>query len=63
MSKIHDEAYAKVCQEIEKLQLENSELRDELLFYTGLPGQMYKIDVKIKCLNRFSVPLLPNTPI
>jgi hypothetical protein len=50
MSEIKDEAYAKALQEIEKLRLKHSELMDELLSYTGLPGQMQKIDVKIKQL-------------
>ena len=57
MSEIKNDAYAKACQEIEKLRLENSKLREErleltyeLLSYTGLPGQMHKIDVKIKQL-------------
>ena len=27
--------------------MENGELKDELLSYTGLPGQMHKSDVKI----------------
>jgi hypothetical protein len=51
MSEIQNEALAKTCQEIEKLQLENAELSeklleltDELLSYTGLPGQMHRID-------------------
>ena len=62
MSEIRDEAYAKSCQEIEKLRLENSKLRedwleltDELLSYTGLPGQMHRIDVKIKQLKSLLV--------
>jgi hypothetical protein len=53
----NEEAYAKACQEIEKLQLENSQLKeqcleltDELLSYTGLPGHLHKIDVKIEQL-------------
>jgi hypothetical protein len=53
----NDEAYVKACQEIEKLQSENSplkeqclELTDELLSYTGLPGHLHRIDVKIKQL-------------
>jgi hypothetical protein len=50
MSEIHDEAYTEAHQEIEKLQLENSELKEEMLFYTGLAGQMYKMDVRTKQL-------------
>jgi chromosome segregation ATPase len=53
MSENQEEA----CQEIEKLREENSKLReewleltDELLSYTGLPGQMHRIDVKIEQL-------------
>ena len=58
----NEEAYAKACQEIEKLQLENSklkehclELTDELLSYTGLPGHLHRIDVKIKQLKSLLV--------
>jgi hypothetical protein len=57
LSQIKNDAHAKACQEIEKLRLENSELKedwleatDALLSYTGLPGQMHKIDVEIKQL-------------
>ena len=59
MSEIDNEAAG---QEIERLQLENSKLReewlelsDELLSYTGLPGQMHRIDVKIKQLKSLLV--------
>jgi hypothetical protein len=52
MSQIEKEA---ARQEIEKLQLENSKLRqdwleatDALLSYTGLPGHLHRIDVKMK---------------
>jgi hypothetical protein len=55
MSEIRDEAYAKACQEIEKLQLENAklkeewlELSDEMLSFTGLPGHLHRLDVKMK---------------
>ena len=57
MSENQEEASAPARQEIERLQQENSqlrdevlELRDELLRYTGLPGQMHRIDVKMKHL-------------
>ena len=50
MSEIHDEAYTEARQEIEKLQLENSELKEGMLFYTGLAGQMHKMDARIKQL-------------
>jgi hypothetical protein len=57
MSEIQDEAYAKACQEIERLQLENSKLReewlelsDQMLSYTGLPGHLHRLDVTIKHL-------------
>jgi hypothetical protein len=50
MSEIHDEAYTEARQEIEKLHLENSELKEEMLFYTGLAGQMHKIDARIRQL-------------
>ena len=49
-------------QEIEKLQQENSrltdevlELRDELLRYTGLPGHLHRLDVKMKQLKSLLV--------
>ena len=50
MSEIHDEAYTEARQEIEKLLLENSELREQILLYTGLAGQMHKMDSRIKQL-------------
>ena len=59
MSEIDNEV---LRQEIEKLRLENSKLRedrleltDELLSYTGLPGQMHRIDVKMKELKALLV--------
>jgi hypothetical protein len=62
MSENQEEAYAKACQEIEKLREENSKLRDqwleatdELLSYTGLPGHLHRIDVKIKQLKSLLV--------
>ena len=42
MREIQNEAYTEACQEIEKLQLENSELMEEMLVYTGLCGQMHR---------------------
>lgn len=57
MSEHQEEAYAKALEEIEKLRLENSklkeqwlELMDEQLSYTGLPGRLHRIDVEIKQL-------------
>ena len=57
MSDNKDEAFAKACQEIEKLQLENRKLRedwlelsDQMLSFTGLPGHLHRLDVKIKHL-------------
>jgi hypothetical protein len=59
MSEIDNEG---ARQEIQKLQEENSRLRedrleltDELLSYTGLPGHLHRIDVKIKELKSFLV--------
>jgi hypothetical protein len=58
MSENQEEA----CQEIEKLREENSKLRDqwleatdELLSYTGLPGHLHRIDVKVKHLKSLLV--------
>jgi hypothetical protein len=57
MSEIQDAAFAKACQEIEKLQLENRKLREDwlelsgqMLSFTGLPGHLHRLDVKIKDL-------------
>jgi hypothetical protein len=58
MSENQEEA----CREIEKLREENSKLRDQwleatddLLSYTGLPGHLHRIDVKIKQLKSLLV--------
>jgi hypothetical protein len=55
MSENQEEASAPARQEIEKLRLENGKLREERdelidlqLSYTGLPGHMHRLDVKIK---------------
>ena len=37
-------------QEIENLREENSKLRDEMLVYTGLAGQMHRQDKKMEQL-------------
>ena len=50
MSEINDEAYKEVRQEIEKLRLENSELMEEMLAYTGLCGQMHRQHARIEQL-------------
>jgi hypothetical protein len=42
MSENQDKAYAEARQEIEKLRLENSELQESMLVYTGLAGQMHR---------------------
>jgi hypothetical protein len=62
MSEIHDEAYAKACQEIERLQLENAklkeewlELSDQMLSFTGLPGHLHRLDEKMKHLKSLLV--------
>lgn len=47
MSEIDNEA---AHQELEKLRLENSKLREAMLFYTKVTGQMHKNDVEIKQL-------------
>jgi hypothetical protein len=47
MSEIDNEAARR---EIEKLRLENNKLKEEMLFYAGVTGQMHKIDAKIKQL-------------
>jgi len=59
MSEIDNEATRR---EMEKLREENSKLRedwleltDQMLSYTGLPGHLHRIDVKIKELKSLLV--------
>jgi hypothetical protein len=59
MSEIDNE---KARQEMERLREENNQLRedrleltDELLSYTGLPGHLHRIDVKIEQLKALLV--------
>jgi hypothetical protein len=40
MSESKNKADTEVLQEIERLREENSQLMDDMLVYTGLPGQM-----------------------
>lgn len=48
MSDIQGENYEKAREEIEKLRLENSELMEQMLVYTGLAGQMHRQHARIK---------------
>jgi hypothetical protein len=50
MNEIQNEAYTEARQEIEKLQLENSKLMEEMLVYTGLCGQMHRQHARIEQL-------------
>ena len=50
MSEIHNEGCTELRQEIEKLQLENGELMEEMLVYTGLCGQMHRQNSRIEQL-------------
>ena len=50
MSEIQNEGYTAARQEIEKLRLENSELMEEMLLYTGLCGQMHRKNARIEKL-------------
>jgi hypothetical protein len=50
MSEIQNEAYKEARQEIEKLRLENSELMEQMLVYTGLCGQMHRQHARIEQL-------------
>jgi hypothetical protein len=61
----NEEVYAKACRELEKLRLENSklgeevlELRDELLSYTGLAGEMLRSISRLRSSN-LCWPALP----
>jgi len=47
MSEIDNEA---VHWEIEKLRLENSKLKEAMLFYTGLPGQVHRQHARMEQL-------------
>jgi urocanate hydratase len=62
MSENQNEADAKVSEEIEKLRLENSKLKEEwlelsheMLSFTGLPGHLHRLDVKMKELKSLLV--------
>ena len=48
MSDIQGEKYEKAREEIEKLRLENSELMEQMLVYTGLAGQMHRQHARIE---------------
>jgi hypothetical protein len=48
MSENQEEEYATARQEIEKLRLENSKLKETTLFHAEVTGQMRQVDVKIK---------------
>jgi hypothetical protein len=50
MSESKYEADTEVLQEIERLREENSELMDDLLVYTGLPGQMHRQQARMEQL-------------
>ena len=55
MSENHEEAYAQARQEIDKLQQENTklkeewlELSDQMLSFTGPPEHLHRLDLKMK---------------
>jgi hypothetical protein len=48
MSEIQNEAYKEALQEVEKLRLENSDLMEQMLVYTGLCGQMHRQHARIE---------------
>jgi hypothetical protein len=55
MSESQEETNAKEFEEIERLRQENAklkedwlELSDEMLSFTGLPGHLHRLDVKMK---------------
>jgi hypothetical protein len=50
MSEIDNEA---ARQEVEKLRLENSKLKESMLFHAEVIGQMRQADVKSSSWNRF----------
>jgi hypothetical protein len=50
MSEIQNESNTEARQEIEKLRLENSQLMEQMLVYTGLCGQMHRQHARIEQL-------------
>jgi hypothetical protein len=50
MSESNNEADTEVLQEIGRLREENSELMDDLMAYTGLPGQVYRDHARLEQL-------------
>jgi hypothetical protein len=65
MNEIHDQAYAKACQEIERRQLENAklkeeclELSDQMLSFTGLPGHLHAAITGLAISGRIALGLL-----
>jgi hypothetical protein len=55
MNETHDKADTEARQKIEKLQEENEELKDAMLIYTGLAGQMNKVHVRNRQLESLLV--------
>jgi hypothetical protein len=65
MSEIQNESYTEARQEIEKLRLENSQLMEEMLVYTGLCGQMHRQHAGIEQLKSLLIraaDALENSP-
>jgi len=48
ISENQNEALEKAREEIEKLRLENSELMEQMLAFTGLAGQMHRQHARIQ---------------
>ena len=50
MSESKNKADTEALQEIERLREENSQMMDEMLVYTGLPGQVHRQHARLEQL-------------
>jgi hypothetical protein len=50
MSESKNKADTEVLQEIERLREENSQLMEDMLVYTGLPGQVHRQHARVERL-------------
>jgi hypothetical protein len=55
MSKSKNKADSEVLQEIERLREENSQLMEDMLVYTGLPGQVHRQHARMERLKGLAI--------
>jgi hypothetical protein len=55
MSESKNKADPEVLQEIERLREENSQLIEDMLVYTGLPGQVHRQHARVEQLKAFVI--------